>query len=49
MELFVETVGEFQLQTIFAKRSVIDVWLGLEYASGLECYLKHSFYTLDFF
>ena len=49
MELFVETVGEFLLSTIFAKGSVIDVWLGLEYASGLEYYLKHSFYTSDFF
>ena len=35
MELFVEIVKGYLLLTIFAKLSILDVWLGCEYASGI--------------
>ena len=33
MKLFAKIVNDFQLFTIFAKSSILDVWLGYEYAS----------------
>lgn len=41
VELFVEIVYGFQPLTIFAKESVLDVWLSSESASGvfLKCFL----------
>ena len=35
LELFLKLVSGFQLLTIFAKSSILDVWQGSEYASGL--------------
>lgn len=43
MELFVKLVSSFQSSTIFAKSSVLDIWLSFECAS--REYLK---YFLDF-
>ena len=34
MELFAKIVNEFQPLTIFEKSSILDVWLGIERASG---------------
>ena len=33
MELLAEIVNDFQLQTIFVKSSILDVWQGSKYAS----------------
>ena len=33
MELFMEIVNGWKLLTIFAKSSILDIWLGSEYAS----------------
>ena len=34
MKRFAKTVNDFQQLAIFAKRSIIDVWQGSEYASN---------------
>ena len=34
MELFAKIVNEFQLLNIFEKSSILDVWRGIECASG---------------
>ena len=36
MELFMKIVNRFQLLTIFAKSSILYVWLGFEYASVIS-------------
>ena len=43
MEYFAKKVSSFYLLTIFAKHSILDVWQGSEYASGLLklfCYVS---------
>ena len=38
MERFEKVVDGFELSSIFAKRSILDVWLGSEYGSTPETY-----------
>ena len=49
MECFTKINNEFQLLTVFAKYSSLDVWQGSEYASGLRKLLCRGFkrYTLE--
>ena len=35
MKCFTKKVKSFSLLTIFAKHSILDIWQGSEYASGL--------------
>lgn len=42
MELFVKITNSFKPLIIFAKRSILDVWLGFEYKSGVSA-SKHLF------
>ena len=41
MELFVKIVSGFWLLTIFAKRSILNIWQGSEYASARHGSLSH--------
>ena len=43
MEHFAKIGNGFYPLTIFAKRSILDIWQGSEYASGLFC----SFLMVD--
>ena len=36
MELFAKIVYPLKLLTIFAKSSIVDVWLGYKYAIGMS-------------
>ena len=50
MERFAKIINSFQPLTTFAKRSILDVWQGSEFASGevndldIEKILKVSFF-----
>ena len=47
MELFMKIVDGFQQSTIFAKGSVLDVWLDAEYATGVNEFLVIEYFTRD--
>ena len=36
MKRFAKIVNGYKLLTIFTKRSILDVWQGSEYASGID-------------
>ena len=40
IERFEKIVEDFELLTIFAKRSILDVWQGSEYASAAETHFS---------
>ena len=44
MKLYIKIVNDFPAWTIFAKGSILDVWLGSEYASVGICYSCLSYY-----
>ena len=46
--VFAEVVNGFQLLTIFAKISILKVWLGSEYASGQDPKYAFAVCTLVF-
>ena len=43
MECLIKKVNGFYPLTIFAKKSIFDVWQGFEYASGLFKLFCHGF------
>ena len=40
MELFAKIVNDWKLLIIFAQSSILDVWLGFEYASVIDSFFK---------
>ena len=40
MELFAKIINDFQLLTIFAKSSILDIRLGFEYIFLVFCFFK---------
>ena len=43
MEFFAKNVNEFQLLPIFTKASILDVWQGSEYISGIDTRFWNAF------
>ena len=39
MELFCENISQTRLLTTVTENSILDIWLGSEYASGVKIFL----------